>query len=195
MTEPLKKDLRPLAMGLAVAAAACLIFAAFTRQWLVNAGRYTEYGFGLRDNYQCMTSYGESSEQQCQEMTNSAVVEMFASAGPRGEKMSSAAFVPMGWVTFVVSLLAALGLLGAAFLAFKKIQRPLPVAPTSIGLLFGMIGLITGCVFVATKPGPPGMVGVGVSFWVFGVGTVMGIAASQMLAKLTRPPEPEWTAE
>jgi hypothetical protein len=57
-----------------------------------------------------------------------------------------------------------------------------------------MVGLISGCVFVATKPGPAGMVGVGMSFWLFGAGVVMGIVGAQMLAKVIRPPDPEWTA-
>jgi hypothetical protein len=50
-------------------------------------------------------------------------------------------------------------------------------------------------VFVATKPGPTGMVGVGMSFWIFGAGCVMGIAGAQMMAKLNRPLEPEWTVD
>jgi hypothetical protein len=50
-------------------------------------------------------------------------------------------------------------------------------------------------VFVATKPGPNGMVGVGLSFWIFGVGCVMGIAGAQMMAKVNRPPDPEWTVD
>jgi hypothetical protein len=70
-----------------------------------------------------------------------------------------------------------------------------PIAPTTIALLGVMIGLITGCVFIATKPGPTGMVGVGLSFWIFGVGCVMGIAAAQMMAKVNRPPDPEWTVD
>ena len=50
-------------------------------------------------------------------------------------------------------------------------------------------------VFVATKPGPPGMVGVGLSFWIFGVGAVMGIVGAQLLAKVNRPPDTEWTVD
>jgi hypothetical protein len=38
------------------------------------------------------------------------------------------------------------------------------------------------------------MVGVGLSFWVFGVGTVMGIAGAQMMAKVNRAPDPDLMA-
>lgn len=196
-----KKDMRSLAMGLAIAAAACMLYAGFTRQWLVNGNKYLEFGFGLRSNYECSTSFesnfeggheNKSSKEDCTSKSNSEAVDDFKKLDP---KLASAAFVPAGWITFIAILLAAAGLLAAAALAYAKKQMALPVAPTTIGLLGGMIALITGCVFVATKPGPPGMVGVGLSFWIFGVGTVMGILAAQMLARQIKPVEPEWTVD
>ncbi|MGH9883906.1 MAG: hypothetical protein ACREBE_00135, partial [bacterium] len=54
-----------------------------------------------------------------------------------------------------------------------------------------MIGLISGCVFVATKPGDVGTVGVAWSFWAFGIGSVAGIAGAQLLAKQIRPADPD----
>jgi hypothetical protein len=200
MTEPVKKDLRPLATGLCAVAAACLIYAAFTHAWLANAGRYSEIGFGLRKNFECRESYSfdgaeEHSKQVCAWRSNSEVIAKWRDVDENGRKLASAAFVPMGWATFIVALLGALGLAAAA--AFGALKRPMtgPIAPTTVGLLGVMIGLITGCVFVATKPGPAGMVGVGLSFWIFGVGCVMGIAGAQMMAKVNRPPEPEWTVD
>jgi hypothetical protein len=200
MSEPVKKDLRPLATGLCAVAAACLIYAAFTHAWLANAGRYGEIGFGLRKNFDCRESYSfdgaeEHSKQACEWHTNADVIAKWRELSENSKKLASSAFVPMGWVTFIVALLAALGLAVAA--AFGALKKPMtgPIAPTTIGLLGVMIGLITGCVFVATKPGPAGMVGVGLSFWVFGVGCVMGIAGAQMMAKVNRPPDPEWTVD
>ncbi len=187
---PPKKDTRQIAMLLAFAAAACMLFGAFSRQWLVNGNKYLEYGFGLRSNFECSTSYDD--QKRCEDHPNSEVVDMFEKMDP---KMASGAFVPTGWITFISILLAALGLLGAGAMAAAKRPMDLPVAPTTIGLLFSMIALITGCVFVATKPGPPGMVGVGLSFWLFGVGSVMGILGSQLLAKVNRPPDAEWTVD
>jgi hypothetical protein len=199
MSEP-KKDLRPLATGLCAVAAACLIYAAFTHAWLVSAGRYADIGFGLRDNHECRESYSfdgaeEHSKRVCESHTNAEVIAKLREGGESAKKMASAAFVPTGWITFIVALLGALGLAGAA--AFGALKRPMtgPVAPTTIALLSVMIGLITGCVFIATKPGPVGMVGVGISFWIFGIGCVMGIAGAQMMAKVNRPPDPEWTVD
>lgn len=197
MTEPAQKDLRPLATGLCAAAAACLLYAAFTESWLVNAGLYGEIGFGLRGNHECSSSLaslgGES--QTCIELSNSAYLEKWRAMGEQGANLTSSAFVPAGWITFILALLAALGLAVAAGFGAMKKPMTLPIAPTTVALLGVMIGLISGCVFVATKPGPAGMVGVGLSFWLFGIGCVMGIAGAQMMAKVNRPPEPEWTVD
>lgn len=200
MTEPAKKDLRPLATGLCAAAAACLIYAAFTHAWLVNASRYTDVGFGLRKNFECGTSYSfdgaeEHEKRACAWHTNAALIEKWRDMGPEAARMTSSAFVPTGWITFIAALAGALGLAAAAAFGAMKKQMRGPVAPTTIGLLGVMIGLITGCVFIATKPGPAGMVGVGLSFWLFGIGCVMGIAGAQMMAKVNRPPDEEWTVD
>jgi hypothetical protein len=199
MTQP-KKDVRPLATALCTVAAACLIYAAFTHAWLVNASRYTELGFGLRKNVECKQSYSfdggeEHSKQICSSYSNSEWIETWKTISTDAAKMTSGAFVPMGWVTFIAALLGALGLAGAA--AYGALKRPmtLPIAPTTVALLGLMIGLITGCVFIATKPGPGGMVGVGPSFWIFGVGCVMGLAGAQLIAKVNRPPDEEWTVD
>ena len=200
MTDAPKKDMRPLATGLCAAAAACLLYAAFTHTWLVNASRYAELGFGLRSNFECGTSYSfdgvaEQSAQKCIEYSNSELIAKWRDMGPEAAKLTSGAFVPTGWITFIVALLAAAGLAASAAFGAAKKAADLPIAPTTVGLLGVMIGLITGCVFVATKPGPAGMVGVGMSFWIFGVGCVMGIAGAQMMAKVNRPPDEEWTVD
>jgi hypothetical protein len=181
-------------------AAACLVFAALGHTWLVNASRYTDLGFGLRDNFECRTSYSfdgatEHGKQACEWRGNGELVKQWREMGPKAARTTSGAFAPMGWATFIVALVAALGLAAAAALGFLRKTPRLPMAPTTLALLGVMAGLITGCVFVATKPGPAGMVGVGMSFWIFGVGCVMGIAGAQMMAKLNRPLDPEWTVD
>jgi hypothetical protein len=200
MTEPARKDLRPLATALCAVAAACLVVAALSHAWLVNASRYHDVGFGLRDNFECRTSYAfagatEQAKQVCEWRGNAQLVKQWREMGPEAAKLTSGAFAPMGWATFIIALVAALGLAAAAVLGFLRKTPRLPMAPTTLALLGVMAGLITGCVFVATKPGPAGMVGVGMSFWIFGVGCVMGIAGAQMMAKLNRPLEPEWTVD
>lgn len=195
MTDPAKSlaDKRLLATGLCAAAAACLLYAAFTHGWLVNASSYAEIGFGLRDNYECAGLGGAA--QTCLEHSNSAFIEKWRSMGESAAKLTSSAFAPTGWITFIVALIGALGLAVAAGFGAAKKPMNLPIAPTTVGLLAVMIGLITGCVFVATKPGPAGMVGVGLSFWAFGIGCVMGIAGAQLMAKVNRPPDEEWTVD
>jgi hypothetical protein len=190
-----KKDNRTLGIGLAAGAAICLIYAAFTQQWLANAGRYTEVGFGLLSNHECSVTVIRSGKPACRELSNTEFIDKWRSMGEEAAKLTSSAFAPIGKVTLVIILLAALGLLAAAGLAAARKQLALPIAPTTVALLAGMAGLITGCVFVATKPGPPGMVGVGVSFWVFGIGCVAGIVGAQLLAKVNRPPDEEWTVD
>jgi hypothetical protein len=193
-----KSDNRNLATGLAAGAAIALIYAAFTQQWLVNSGHYTEIGFGLTSNHECSISFGGGpgpAARACAELSNSEFIEKWRSMGSEAAKLTSSAFAPIGKVTLVVILLAASSLLAAAALSATRKQLELPIAPTTIALLAGMTGLITGCVFVATKPGPPGMVGVGLSFWIFGIGCVVGIVGAQLLAKINKPPDPEWTVD
>jgi hypothetical protein len=181
---------RSLAIGLCAVAALCLLYSAFTRHWLVNSSTGIDIGFGLRSSYEC-------GGAECTYRSNSDVNEEFRRLEDlsHGEKLHSSAFVPMGWVTFVDLLVAVAGLLAAVGIAAAKKKPQLPIAPTTVALLGIMIGLITGCVFVATKPGPNGMVGVGVSFWLFGVGCVMGIAGAQLMAKVNRPPDPDLMAD
>ena len=175
-----KKDTRMLAIGLAVAAAALLAFAAFSRTWVARPGGI---GFGPMGCTQCnLTGSGD--------LSNAAFMEMLRGTGI-DEKFTSGTFAPMGWATFGLCLIASLGLLGAAGMAFKQKRPDLPMAPTTAALLAIMIALITGCVFIATKPGGPGFVGVAVGFWAFGIGAVMGIASAQMLAKINRPVDPD----
>jgi len=67
----------------------------------------------------------------------------------------------------------------------------LPIMPTTTALLSIGIALICGCVFVATKPGPPGYVGVGLGFFAFGGGVILGLWSSLYLNKLLRPHNPD----
>jgi hypothetical protein len=184
---PQQKDRRMLAIGLALVAAACLGYAAMTKQWLVNGERV---GFGLIENRVC----GGWGTDECSVSSNAKAIEQWMERRTNHEYVSSA-FTPAGWATLVELVVAAAGLVGAAALALARKRPQLPITPTTIGLLAIMGSLITGCVFVATKPGEAGFVGVGASFWIFGAGAILGIASAQMLAKINRPVDPDLMAD
>lgn len=182
-----KKDNRQLAIGLAIAAAALLIFSAFSRSWVERPGRGNSIGFGPMGCHDCAMIVGESGN-----MSNGAfVTAMRDQLGSEGTRVTSAAFAPMGWVTFGLSLIAGLALLWGAFVAYQNKRPELAVSPPSIALLTLMLGMLTACVFVATKPGGPGFVGVSIGFWAFAGGLVAGIVGAQMIAKLIRPVDPD----
>jgi hypothetical protein len=182
------RENRMLAVGLAVIAAGMLIFAAFSRNWVSRPG--PNIGFGPMGCTNCAVFAGADGS----DMSNAEFISLIRELDPAAAKTASSAFSPMGWATFGLALLAALGLLGAALLGYTRSRKELPIAPSTIALIGLMLSLITACVFVATKPGGPGFVGVSIGFWMYGIGAVMGIASAQMLAKLNRPEDPDLAA-
>jgi len=176
------RDNRGLGIGLCIGAALCLIYACVSHRWLENTQfRGARMGFSLLSFEACM-------ENKCENKSN---FEVMAEAKKYDPERASSVFAPMGVVTLVLLGLAALGLLATAGIAIKKLRPELPVAPTTVALLGIMAALITGCIFVATKPGGVGGVGVGLGFWAFGIGSVVGIAGAQMLNKSIKPIDPD----
>ncbi|HEU0033266.1 MAG TPA: hypothetical protein VFQ53_21685 [Kofleriaceae bacterium] len=103
----------------------------------------------------------------------------------------SSAWTTFGWITFVATLIGAVSVLLAAVLVAAKRRVALPIMPTTTALLGIGVALICGCVFVAVKPGPSGYVGVGVGFFAFGTGMILGLWSSMMLNRLLRPHDPD----
>ena len=173
----------PRALGIVVAliAAGCLIAACLSHRWLANR-HLGDFGYSPLSFQQCGAT--------CETVSNFQVADI-ASDSPFAERRVSAAFPIAGLTSFIVLLLAALGLIVAAAIAATGKRPDLPISPTTIALLGLMVGLVSGCVFVATKPGGVGAVGVAWSFWAFGVGAVAGIAGAQLLARQIRPPDPD----
>lgn len=104
---------------------------------------------------------------------------------------SSGTWQTFGLITWIAVLLATLSLITAVAIVAAKRRVRLPVMPTTTALLGVLIALITGCLFVATKPGPAGYVGVGLGFFLFGAGVVLGLWSSLALNKLMRPHDPD----
>lgn len=178
---PLRKDNRMLGIGLCALAAVLLLYSCFSHRWLENR-QHKEAGFGFS-----LLSFEECLGDECRTKSNSEIMAKLKEYDPK----ASGAFAPMGLVTLGLMLLAVVGLVGTAAFAHLKKRLEWPILPTTVGLLGLMIALITGCVFVATKPGGVGGVGVGLGFWAFGIGTVVGIAGLQMLNKLIKPVDPD----
>ncbi|HEY1551730.1 MAG TPA: hypothetical protein VGG28_28075, partial [Kofleriaceae bacterium] len=151
MTTPKWHENRRSVGMLALAAVACLAFATLSGQWLVNDG--LDMTFGLRDNAMC------DAAGICVSTSNGDFVEQIKLIGP---ELASSTFPIMGWITTVTCLLAALGLALGAALALANKQPNLPLSPSTIAIVAIMAGLVTGCVFVATKPGHA--LGVGIGF-------------------------------
>jgi hypothetical protein len=104
---------------------------------------------------------------------------------------TSSTFVTFGWIALAAAVIAALSLAVAAALVAARKRVVLPIMPTTTALLGIGVALICGCIFVATKPGPPGYVGVGIGFFAFGVGVILGLWSSLYLNKLLRPQDPD----
>jgi hypothetical protein len=103
----------------------------------------------------------------------------------------SSAWPLLGTIAWLCCLIAALSLAVAVVIVLAGKRVRLPIMPTTTALLGIAVALITGCVFVAMKPGPPGYVGVGLGFFVFGGGVVLGMWSTLMLNKLMRPHDPD----
>lgn len=215
-------DKRMVSIVLAFATAGCLIVAAFSKSWMGNpnfsglvrdsdgrasaaGGRYMalrgDIRFGPLGFERCGSEYrgfefNESpSEVTCGELSTSEFNFLIGELDPGNrDKYTSGAFATAGRIAFVACLLSALALLTTAGLALARKRKDLPVSPASVALL-GLVGaMASGCVFVATKPGPAGMLGVDLGFWAFGAGTVIGLLAAQILAKEIRPEDPDLLA-
>jgi hypothetical protein len=171
-------------IALIVTAVACLAIAVtlFTKHWLAPADPL-EGGMGLR-------SYSICFQGECEEGTNKALIAEFNRRSGKSDQKSPIFWV-MGYAVIIVGIFS-IGLLaaGAALVAKGKFFLG-SVAPASLALLSLFLGLILACIFVATNPtkGSAMQLGVGWSFWLYGVGTVTGIVGAQMLNKFKPAPD------
>jgi hypothetical protein len=209
-----------IAVLLAAVAAAALIYACVAQSWLYNPRnkQHFEVGFGLMSNFECeLSGMDESTKGECRTMSNSELVTAWdlqladirkrAKDDPADptlqafvmkatdELKTSGVWPTLGYITLGCAVLAALSLLVCAALVLGKKRVAWPIMPTTTAILGTAIGLITGCIFVALKPGPPGYVGVHLGFFAFGAGVIIGLIAALMLNKLLRPHDEDLLAD
>jgi uncharacterized membrane protein len=101
-------------------------------------------------------------------------------------------FPVVGIMALAFSVLAAASLLWAAVIALRRKRPELAIMPTTIAVIAIALAIVTGCIFVATKPGLYlDTLTVGWTFWVFGVGVVSGLASVFPLNRQIRPIDEE----
>ncbi|MBA3503055.1 MAG: hypothetical protein H0T65_22020, partial [Deltaproteobacteria bacterium] len=208
-------DNRVIAIIVCLAAAAALAYACIATSWLYNPRnkQHFEVGFGLTRMFECEVADGG----ECKSSSNAAFesewkalladirerakkdpadtqAQEFA-VGAAKELRVSGAWTTLGWITLGCAALAALSLLACVALVLAKKRIAWPILPTTTAILGLAIGLVTGCVFVALKPGPPGYVGVHLGFFAFGAGVLTGLLGALMMNKLLRPHDPDLLAD
>jgi hypothetical protein len=202
---PPSSTVRLLAIVFGLVAVVGLGFATVSKQWLYNP-RTVDYAqevsFGPRGNVICEV------DGECRALSNSELIDEWdaevakwreRAAHDPSEAMQKAAeqafrlfrttssFPIFGWIALVGCAIGSLSLAVALALVLAKKRPHLPIMPTTTALLGIIVALFTGCIFVATKPGPAGFVGVSSGFIAFGAGIIAGIASALMLNKLLRP--------
>jgi hypothetical protein len=176
MTDPTttaSPQTKAIAAGLAFASAAALAWATFSDQWAHQLS-YGHDTFGLRTWISCAED-GTLCESR--------------SIYSLGRFTDYGVFPTLGWVASVAMWIAAASLAVSAGLMLRGRFIARPIALTTVALLGLAVGLITGFVFLATRP--PENYGPGWGFWAFAGGELVGIVATILVARI-RPHDPEW---
>lgn len=191
------KSRRATAIILAILSAAGLVVAAFSPKWL--AGSLDDRrGIGLRSYDACFHGCSVGTNAEMIDRIEAEIEAIILANATRTEREQEAVprppwhgFPVVGWITFVASLVTAAGLLVAAALAIARKRTEWPILPTTIAVLGLIVAIITGCVFVATKPDAVELMGVGWSFMAFGGAAVVGLASVFPLNRQIRPIDEE----
>lgn len=173
---------RGFSVVLCLGAAALLAVAGLSKRWLGNGNERASLHYGLLKFVECDGGV-------CSTSPNYVVLVALRERHP--PETISPAFPLAGWATMGGSALAIVGLVTCGVLGALRRRVALPIAPPSLALIGLMVALIAGSVFIATKPGGLGRVGVDWGFIGFAVGVVCGIVAAQRVARLIRPLDPD----
>jgi hypothetical protein len=185
-----------LAIGFATIAAVCLAGSVMSHRWLVPEYA-SDDGFSPWSFQACADERGAPTT--CRISGNQDTFDLIIRSAGGGGPPQSPLFVPTGTMTFIVGLLAAAGLLLTAALAALGRVR-LPVSPTTATTLLIVVGGFSAFMFVGTRPGgmSPAVGGpfqTGSAAFVFGIGSVVGLLATRILAKKFRKPAADSAAK
>jgi hypothetical protein len=188
---------RSVAITLAFFAAAALIVACVGMQWLVSPRGGSSVGL-LRYKV-CMgdTCESVSNFQLIDELRKEIVqVQEMNKSLPTNQQVAVphdpwGGFPVVGIITLVAALFSAGGLLYGALLAIRRKRPDMAIMPTTIAVLGLALAIVNGCLVVATKPDMVDDMSVGWTFWVFGAGAVLGLAAVFPLNRQIRPIDEE----
>ncbi len=173
---------RLVAVALCLVAATLLAAACLSKRWLGNGSGADSLSYGIIRHTECIAG-------ACATRGNDQAPDALRLRHP--PEQIDRVFPLAGWTTLGASALAIAGLVVCALLGLLNRRLALPIAPSSLALLGLLVAMIGGAVFIATKPGALGRVGVDWGFVVFSVAIVIGLAAAQRIAKQIRPVDPE----
>jgi hypothetical protein len=192
-----KPGKRIMAILLAIVSAAGLAVAAFAPKWLADSTGDGS-GFGLLEHTRCGVRCVTVTNFELVDGLDAEIARIVAENKARDPQRQLpippkpwGGFPVVGWMAWVSCLLAAAGLLVATALAIARKRIEWTVMPTTVVVLGLLVGMVTGCIFIATKPAAIELMGVGWTFGVFGGGVVVGIAAVFPLNRQIRPIDEE----
>lgn len=173
---------RWIAVAAGVVAVAALAAGLFGRAVLIDRDTDMTMGCGLRACEAC-------HDTACITTSTLDLASDVATGGGR----ATPAWGWAGTIAWWAALVGAIGaVLAIAMVAAGKYVRIPGISPTTIALLGATVGLVAGCVFVATKPESIAATQVGWTFWAFGVGTVGAIVSAFLLSRQLAAIEPEF---
>jgi hypothetical protein len=201
-----KQSRRGTAIALAFISAAALVVGAFGDRWLqtpegigfeLNDVPYRSGNLGLLSFAACETECTTTSNSDLMDALDTWIATL--KERNQGAPINLQRLIPhppwhgfpvVGIITLVAALLAAAGLMSGALLALAGKRMEMVIMPTTIAVLGLAIGIINGCLVLATKP-DVGEMGVGWTFVAWGAGAVIGLAAVFPLNRAIRPIDEE----
>jgi hypothetical protein len=192
-----REQKRSIAITLAFFAAAALLVACIGQQWLVSAGDRSSVG---------LVRYKVCMGSECESFSNFRLIAELRKSIEQIKEMNKTlptnkqvaiphdpwgGFPVVAIITLVAALLAAGGLVQGALLAIRRKRPDVSIMPTTIAVLGLAMAIINGCLVVATKPDMVEDMSVGWTFFTFGAGAVLGLAAVFPLNRQIRPIDEE----